>query len=531
MTFAKDGNQVVPYRNSSGEVVGLYKESHALVIGASAYTEGWPDLPGVAKDVEAVKEVLEQRGFHVVIIRDPDAQTLNAAFKNFIDRHGHEKDARLLFYFAGHGHTERLAYGEEMGYIVPVDAPNPNRNKKGFFAKAMDMSQIEVYAKRIQAKHALFLFDSCFSGSIFALSSEPPRNITSKTDLPVRQFITAGGADETVPDESIFSVQFINALQGEGDTDKDGYMTGAELGDFLSARVTNYSKGSQHPQSGKIRNPFLDRGDFVFILNSTIDSPTFLSSSDPQKGNSAKSSTQGETKFQKKIRLAKERQNRVESRFYDLNDMDKIDDSIFSPVDKYKAWKDFIREYSARNPKLSQAKEKMAKLEKKLDSIVEKDFSEARSQSSNTQSLVEKEKIWETFYGKYQPLEDHSKLKIAREELAALNKNLRESLSPQTGLDEKARSAETAKQQAVISALEERRKRREKLQKEKQREDRYGYIKCPRYCEIRNKCEKIADESGFWIFKSKSRFNDCLKNNKVWEFHHKGTDGCMDKIC
>jgi hypothetical protein len=47
----------------------------------------------------------------------------------------------------------------------------------------------------------------------------------------------------------------------------DGYVTGIELGEFLFDRVTNYSKGAQHPQWGKIRNGDLDKGDFVFKLD------------------------------------------------------------------------------------------------------------------------------------------------------------------------------------------------------------------------------------------------------------------------
>ncbi len=33
--------------------VGLFEESHALVIGASDYTVGWPVPPGVKRDVRA----------------------------------------------------------------------------------------------------------------------------------------------------------------------------------------------------------------------------------------------------------------------------------------------------------------------------------------------------------------------------------------------------------------------------------------------------------------------------------------------
>ena len=130
----------------------------------------------------------------------------------------------------------------------------------------MGMRQMELYAESIQAKHALFLFDSCFSGSLFAITRAVPESISYKTTRHVRQFITSGSADEIVPDRSIFRRQFVEALEGEGDVNRDGYVTGTELGEFLQDKVVNYSRNAQHPQYGKIRNPNLDKGDFVFAL-------------------------------------------------------------------------------------------------------------------------------------------------------------------------------------------------------------------------------------------------------------------------
>ena len=123
----------------------------------------------------------------------------------------------LLIFFAGHGHTAKLAYGGDMGYIVPADAPNPNVDLNVFKSKAVDMQMMEVYAKRIECRHALFLFDSCFAGSIFDLSRAVPASISYKTANNVRQFITSGSAGEAVPDESIFLRQLISGLDGEAD--------------------------------------------------------------------------------------------------------------------------------------------------------------------------------------------------------------------------------------------------------------------------------------------------------------------------
>ncbi len=266
-----------------GTTTTLYKQSHALVIGVSAYNMGLPPLPGVAGDINRVQSALESNGFDVTKVLNPDAAGLQRAFNTFISQYGQGNDNRLLIYFAGHGYTEKMPYGEDIGYICPVDAPNPLKDPGNFQAKAMPMGQIEIYAKQIKSKHALFLFDACFSGSIFSTSRAIPEIISYKTTLPVRQFITSGSAEETVPDKSIFQSQFIRALNGEADANKDGFLTGTELGDFLQSTVENYSYGSQHPQYGKIRNPNLDKGDFVFVINTVALSGTVSTPTQPAK--------------------------------------------------------------------------------------------------------------------------------------------------------------------------------------------------------------------------------------------------------
>jgi len=258
--------------DDKGQEVGLYGGSYALVIGVSDYnTKGWPKLPGVKKDVELVGAALTQNGFEVTTALDPDNVALDLAFGSFIQKHGGKADNRLLFYFAGHGYTVKPQYGgDPLGYIVPSNAPNPHDDIQGFKRIAMSMQRIEEYALGIDAKHVMFLFDSCFSGSLFSMTRDTPEHISYKTANPVRQFITAGSADEKVPDSSIFRSQFVEALNGEADTNKDGYITGAELGEFLQSKVANYSKGGQHPQYGKIRNPNLDKGDFVFVAGGSV---------------------------------------------------------------------------------------------------------------------------------------------------------------------------------------------------------------------------------------------------------------------
>ena len=255
--------------NIEGTATTLYQQSHALLIGVSSYNNGLKKLPGVAADIQAVKTTLEDNDFDVTIVMDPDNYGLTNAFNDFIARYGQLKDNRLIFYFAGHGYTRKI-YDNEIGYLLPVNCPNPDTDPAGFQQRAMPMGQIELFAQQIESKHALFLFDACFSGAVFAQSRDIPGIINYKTTQPVRQFITSGSADETVPDQSIFRRQFISGLSGEADLNMDNFITGTELGDFLQTTVVNYSRNALHPQYGKIRDSKLDKGDFVFVMDKSI---------------------------------------------------------------------------------------------------------------------------------------------------------------------------------------------------------------------------------------------------------------------
>ena len=193
---------------------------------------------------------------------------MTEAIEKFINDYGYEYENRLLIYYAGHGNTLKAGAGYEQGFIVPSDAPAPNaKNDAEFRHLAISMDTIERYAQEINAKHALFVFDSCFSGSLITKTRSPvPPQITFKTTQPVRQFITAGTDEQEVPDISEFRKQFVNGIKGEADRNGDTFITASELADFLQDKVSRYTRGSQTPQYGKIRDARLDKGDFVFVL-------------------------------------------------------------------------------------------------------------------------------------------------------------------------------------------------------------------------------------------------------------------------
>ena len=256
--------------SKEGKDLFLYKNYYALVVGISDY-EKWPGLPYAVSDAIEVAERLKKMGFKVKLVLDPTSRELKTALSEMTYGMGGEKNGAILFYYAGHGETETMADGTRMGYIVPKDCPILEKDPIGFTTHAVSMREIESVSLRIRAKHVLMLFDSCFSGALFALVRAVPDDITEKSARPVRQYITAGREDEQVPDKSMFKRCFLIGLDGNADMTGDGYITGSEMGMYLADNVVNYTRRRQHPQYGKINNPDLDQGDFIFVPHKTIE--------------------------------------------------------------------------------------------------------------------------------------------------------------------------------------------------------------------------------------------------------------------
>lgn len=258
------------------EEVNLYSSNYALVIGIDNYTHGWPKLSGAVNDAKLVAEELQKKRFEVTLKTDLRSKELKQSFEEFFVLKGEDPLSRLFVWFAGHGHTLK---GE--GFLVPADAPRPDEGTQ-FRLKALSMRRFGEYVRLAQSKHAFAVFDSCFSGTIFNTQrSLPPAAITRATTFPVRQFLSSGDVEQTVSDDGTFRKLFIRAIRGEerADPNSDGYLTGSELGLFLTDRLTNLTNSTQTPRYGKLRDPDYDRGDFVFILPSAektsmpIDTP------------------------------------------------------------------------------------------------------------------------------------------------------------------------------------------------------------------------------------------------------------------
>jgi Caspase domain/Putative peptidoglycan binding domain len=252
--------------------ITLYRKSYAFVVGIDAYTGGWPRLSNAVRDAQEVAKELAQRGFDVTTITNPTSNQLSDKLEEFMFAKGADPASRLFIWFAGHGHTVN---GES--YLIPADAPLPKSDWK-FRRKSLSLRVFSRLMREARSKHVLAVFDACFAGNVFMTARAlPPDAITRATTLAVRQFVSSGDFGQEVSDDGMFRKLFIGALNGNepsADANKDGFITGTELGFFLSDKVTNLTRSRQTPRSGKLRAVGLDRGDFVFRLPGTPVSPS-----------------------------------------------------------------------------------------------------------------------------------------------------------------------------------------------------------------------------------------------------------------
>jgi formylglycine-generating enzyme required for sulfatase activity/uncharacterized protein YjbI with pentapeptide repeats len=266
-----------PEANKETEVLsGIYRNSYALLIGNSEYQNPtWPTLSGVNQDIPAVRQALEAQNFKVEEAWNLPRIELLARLDNFISDYGQDLENRVLVYYAGHGYTALLPDGRKMGYLVMKDAPAMPPVKEAlektpaglakFRLRAISMDEIEDKARAITTRHALFVFDSCFSGTaLYRDNVAPaPSRITAEALEPMRGFLTAGNEYQLVLDNSPFRQAFVKGLAGAADLTGDGFILFTELGLYLQAEVAENTNHKQTPLFGKQEK--FNRGDMVFV--------------------------------------------------------------------------------------------------------------------------------------------------------------------------------------------------------------------------------------------------------------------------
>ena len=248
----------------------IYDNSYALIIGIDKYDS--TPLDYAVKDAESVANLLKENfnfsSKNITTLLNEEATLSN--IKNSLSKIASSaiENDRVLIYFAGHGVTDILPDGGEMGYLLPIDGKVDN-----LFATSIPMDDIKRISSISKSKHMLFLVDACYGG-LSAVGARgldvttTPNYIDKITKDKARQIITAGGRGEEVVEKSewghsAFTLNLIRALEdGKADLNDDGYITAEELGLFLKEKVSIDSDNQQTPVSRRFTS---QEGEFVFI--------------------------------------------------------------------------------------------------------------------------------------------------------------------------------------------------------------------------------------------------------------------------
>ena len=225
----------------------LYGKSYALVIGIDDYaSEHWSDLRYAVRDARGVAAYLESRGFEVATLynQEATARAITIQLRHQLAPKLEAED-RVIFFFAGHGHTE-LFNDRPFGSLVPYDGGE-------YSADYLSMDRLRELSRMMgRAKHQLFIVDACYGGLLATRGvSQPARGedarafLKDATTRRARQILTAGGADETVVDggpggHSVFTGHLLRALEtAVADSNRDGYVTFSELIAYLGPSATS----------------------------------------------------------------------------------------------------------------------------------------------------------------------------------------------------------------------------------------------------------------------------------------------------
>lgn len=210
-----------------------FGKSIAFLVGVGTYHNFSPQLQeSVHNDLVEMRDLLlREMGFDEVYIAKDDIvnrDLIEEYIKGKIATGASEHD-RLLFYYSGHGDTNRGT----TGYMLFGGA------QKGQFysPQVLAVNTLKDWSRELKFQHMLFILDSCASGLAFT-SKSPPRDrlLETLSGNGSRTVLTAGTAEEAtyeVPDRNslrngVFTAALLRAFRS-ADLDDTVLVTVSDL--------------------------------------------------------------------------------------------------------------------------------------------------------------------------------------------------------------------------------------------------------------------------------------------------------------
>ncbi|MBG1266806.1 caspase, EACC1-associated type [Nostoc sp. WHI] len=233
----------------------------ALLIGVSEYELGLTPLPAAAKDVEAMKRVLENPeigGFDdVKVLINPQRQVMQEAIEILFD--DRQKDDLLLLFFSGHG------IKDENGKLY-FAARNTRKNDKRVLIKATTVPANSVHEvmSNSRSKREVVILDCCFSGAFAeGLLAKDDGFVDVKNQLggEGRAILTSSTStqysfEQQGADTSTYTRYIVEGLEtGAADRDQDSLISVDELHEYAKKRVQEATPAMK-PEIYAIREGF-----------------------------------------------------------------------------------------------------------------------------------------------------------------------------------------------------------------------------------------------------------------------------------
>ena len=259
------------FQDEQGRDITLYDESYAVLILQGNYdaNNGWSSPAESARVVEKrLTAALIERHFNVLVWRDLGSDALRTVAREAFSRLGRGGNARLFFFYFGHGTMVTSASTGKQFFLVPVDAPSLS-NEQDFVEKALSDLELRSDFNNTRAKHTFLAFEACESGGILAgLGQLPPANKLYLTSKAVQersiQFLTAGNARDSIPADGGFSELLIESLSSyAADGRGDKYITASDVMHYVSTNLQNRSRGI-YTSKPEYRTIPSGGGDFIF---------------------------------------------------------------------------------------------------------------------------------------------------------------------------------------------------------------------------------------------------------------------------
>jgi regulation of enolase protein 1 (concanavalin A-like superfamily) len=218
---------------------------YALLIGVSNY-ETLQKLPGATRDIKGISNILQDPnlgGFiseNITLLEDPERKEAEEAIYDLFDRS--RKGDLVLFYFAGHGITDMLGQFYLAARLTCKDKEKL-RDITAISAKYLQEKMSQSLSER-----QVIILDCCFSGA-FA------KGMTARASGTVNlEYLGGKGravlASSTSTQYSfehkdsgfgIYTHYLLEGIEkGTADRDRDGWVSVAELHEYVSSRVKEY---------------------------------------------------------------------------------------------------------------------------------------------------------------------------------------------------------------------------------------------------------------------------------------------------